>query len=86
MALLHAISLPSGIDVAEAYARINRIEHSHTATYVQVQWWANQQARLDGRPVIREESFYISWHEPISLQSCYNQLKTLPQFEGATDV
>ncbi len=86
MALQHTVTLPTGIVLTAAYARINRVSFTHDAIQVNIDWWANEQARIDELPTVRNKTYSLAFHEPTSLQSCYNVLKAHSDFTGSVDV
>lgn len=86
MALQHSIVLDSGITLPEAYVRIFSIVHTHTETVVKTETWASAQARIDQKPVVRQEIYELPWTADVSLTSVYTALKQLPDFSAAVDV
>lgn len=86
MALQHSITLDSGITLPEAYVRINSILHTHTETVVRTETWASAQARLDQKPVVKQETYELPWTADVSLTSVYTALKLQPDFSTAIDV
>ena len=86
MALALALSLPEGIEVASAYARISSVNHSHTETGVNVEFFASQAAREAQKRPVLSQSYSLPWADSVSLTSAYTSLKTLDGFASATDV
>lgn len=78
---------PLGI-YPEAYARIVAIRVHPQITYFVVVWHENQAAReRDEQPVLVREFFADTTSLPGDVYpAAYAYLKTLPEFEGATDV
>lgn len=86
MALQHTLTLPTGIVLTGAYARIGRVTFDHSTITVAVEWWANANARTGQLPTVKAKTYTLALHEPCSLQSCYNVLKTHADFTGSIDV
>ena len=75
------------IDVIDAYHRITAIHpdfNSNTAT-IQVATFKDKQARLAGLIPVDVRGFEYN-NADITRAEAYNYLKTLPEFNGATDV
>lgn len=86
MALELALSLDSGIELPNAYARVSGINHGHNELTVHVQFWSSAASRADLKPTIKEHSFSLPWQETVSLAAVYNLLKSEALFVNATDV
>lgn len=86
MALLHSLSLSSGIDLPNAYAKIDTFMGTKDSMTVDVAWFSSEQARLDEKPSVHRQSYMLPGvpNEDL-LTSTYNYLKTLPEFAGAED-
>lgn len=85
MALQFSRTLSSGITLPTAYARISSIMLSHSEVVVQVEVFADAQARLDLKPIAESISFSIPWTDSISLTNTYIALKEQDYFIGAED-
>lgn len=86
MALQLALSLPAGIELPAAYARISSIAHTHLETIVHVQFWASAAARSADLTPVREQSYSLPWADSVSLTGAYTALKATPEFSAALDV
>jgi hypothetical protein len=86
MALQTNITLDNGINCIASYARISGIALSHTELFVNVQVWANEQARTDEKPLLKSLSLSLPWQDTISLAGAYTLLKTQADFTNALDV
>jgi|APSaa5957512576_1039674.scaffolds.fasta_scaffold230302_2 hypothetical protein len=86
MALQKTINLKSGIEVAPAYIRVEKVElYKGKVTFNLGSWKDGAQDALE--PAVIESFIFdynIDGENPI--KQAYQHLKTLPEFADATDV
>ena len=99
MALQMNYTTPHGIDITNAYVRINNIKLQSSARaarepflHIEVEYYASAQARIDEKTPVGITAV-IGDYDPATLvgslsftDSCYTWLKTQPGFESAVDV
>lgn len=89
MALKGSVEMASGILIEDSYARIEFFSGSKTTASVDLFFYTNQES-VDEKPPVKIETYTF----PIVLEDGaaniakqgYEYLKTLPEFEGFTDV
>lgn len=91
MALSKSITLESGIEVQDSYARIDsRSGGNKGPLTISLNYYVNHQAFEDGKSFVLQEIYTFesdaSDEAPNDIKQGYEYLKTLPEFEGATDV
>ena len=86
MALQLTVTLPSELVVTNAYIRILDVRFTKDELVVSTTTWASQAAREAEKPVLARQTYALTWTADPSLTYCYDQLKALPEFAGATDV
>jgi hypothetical protein len=86
MALQHNLTLPSNIELPDAYAKVTCIHLTANEFLADVTWWAEEGARKTGLPTVHSASFSLPFQEMVSLEEAYEQLKLLPLFAGAEDI
>jgi hypothetical protein len=102
MALVKSVVLETGIELPAAYYRVTKTEISSEFNQVYFFVWVykDEQARTDGKSLIQEIAYAIysgqferyfgtavlneEGNNP--MKSCYEYLKTLPEFAEAIDV
>lgn len=85
--LLNLENTRIGAPVSQAYARIQSIAGSQTNFHISVYVYYNQNARSTFSDPISMTSHVINTSDLKGdiLPALYNYLKTLPEYEGATD-
>ncbi|OMC79596.1 hypothetical protein BK125_04770 [Paenibacillus odorifer] len=91
MAILKTIELDSGINVKNAYARVdNRSGGNKTNLTFALSYYINQQAFEEGKSLVKQEYFTfessVADDAPNDIKQCYEYLKSLEEFEHAIDV
>lgn len=91
MALSKPIRQENG--VTTAYHRIlyltlttNRQNSIAVASYVDQQARLEEQADSSRRPFMEGKTYETAYDESMTVESAYDYLKTLPEFEGAVDI
>jgi hypothetical protein len=71
----------------ESYARIILHRGDKEMTVVMVNWYVNQEARLQNKQPVKQAEFplYTNLIQGNVMTYFYNFLKTLPEFEGYID-
>lgn len=101
MALVMAVSFPTGIELPSVYHRVTRadLDYEYKMAYMTIKLFKDEQARNDGKYNISEsvhaiysdqfdvyfDSELLSGEGKTVIGSCYEYLKTLPEFAGAID-
>jgi hypothetical protein len=93
MSFKYNTTLPSGINLPEAYVRIESMDFQHSIgrPYIQsinVTIHKDAQAKIDGMEPISYQSYQRPYDdsETSSIALVYLYLKSLPEFAGAIDV
>lgn len=92
MAFQMKITLNSGIEIPNAYVKISYLDGNKTGITLYLNAYVDQDTMNAGRPVI--EGYSANYYfVPTTgtgatdfITQGYNYLKTLPDFQGATDI
>lgn len=90
MAVLKSIELDSGINVENAYARVDsRSGRNKSELTFVLSYYVNQQAYESGKSLVKQEYFIfessVADDAPNDIKQCYEYLKSLPDFVEAVD-
>lgn len=90
MALQMLVSLDSGIDVKDAYARIFHIQGDKSNLSIALQYYVSQSAVEEQKPPFKEGYYQfvpsVEDDAPNFIKQGYEHLKSLPEFADAIDV
>lgn len=90
MALKILVTADSGLTVENSYARIEWFNGSKEAMGFSLNYYVSQEALQEGKSMITQKMFsfrpLVNIDSDNFIKQGYEYLKTLPEFEGATDV
>ena len=91
MAFIMEVELDNGLIVPNSYVRVNAVGGGKHGCVIELQYYANRSAFLNGKKPIQVDSsknFVPSTDDnaPNFIKQAYLYLKTLPEFNDATDV
>lgn len=89
MALTKQLTLPSGIEINPAYARIDALSGSKDEMLITLSYYVNSDWAQEGKPYVSQEFYTFSPSVVDDSENYHKQgyeyLKTLPEFEQAAD-
>ncbi len=80
---------PVGFTFPASYCKINSITADKEVSILNMAWFADEQARIDGKNPIKVNVYQMVNAAPgqsATYAEGYTYLKTLPEFVGAVDV
>jgi hypothetical protein len=80
------ISPDYGITALESYAKIDSFRGNINFINFLVNYYVNQEARLEGKSPIGFFYFTMPYQDGMTYTAVYNYLKTLPEFVGSVDL
>ncbi|MEK8128354.1 hypothetical protein WMW72_10610 [Paenibacillus filicis] len=90
MALQKKVLTDSGVEITQAYARIDTISGSKESVDITLNYYVSQLAVSEGKSYLKQELYtFIPSVEDESdnfIKQGYEHLKALSEFEGAVDV
>lgn len=86
MALQNSLTLESGLELEEAYFKIDRFNGNRHAVSITIAVYLNGQARVDEKQPISSFEFVMDTPTENMFAEVYSHMKTLPGFAEAVDV
>ena len=88
--IIKKVSLPSGIEVTDVYARIEPFSGNKNIMNGVINYYIDKKSADEGKINIKSYSFCmvpsVNDDAPNFIKQCYDYLKTLPEFADTIDV